>query len=141
MTFQHRLLDRFLVLATLEDLTAQGWRLALITNKPVRFTRPILHSAGLSGFFELVIGGDTLAEKKPHPMPLLHAARHYGVSAGQTGMVGDSVTDMDAARNAGVAAVAVSYGYNGGIDLQAHGASHVIGELGQLPGVLKLIAS
>lgn len=98
----------------LEDLRAAGVRLACVTNKEIRHARRVLEVTRLSGYFDLVIGGDSLPEKKPHPSVLRHVAQQFGVSPSQTAHLGDSATDVAAARNAGVAAWAVPYGYNAG---------------------------
>jgi len=89
-------------------------RLACVTNKEIRHARRVLEVTRLSGYFDLVIGGDSLPEKKPHPSVLRHVAQQLGVSPAQTAHLGDSATDVAAARNAGVAAWAVPYGYNAG---------------------------
>ena len=68
-------------------------------------------------YFDLVIGGDSLPEKKPHASVLRHVAETLGVSTTRTAHVGDSSTDIAAARNAGVAAWAVPYGYNAGVPI------------------------
>jgi phosphoglycolate phosphatase len=98
----------------LTELKAAGLRLACVTNKEIRHARRVLEVTGLSGYFDLVIGGDSLPEKKPHPSVLRHVAQQLGVSPSHTAHLGDSATDVAAARNAGVAAWAVPYGYNAG---------------------------
>jgi phosphoglycolate phosphatase len=69
---------------------------------------------GFDAYFQVVIGGDSLSEKKPSPKPLLVAAEKFGVNPGDCWMIGDSRSDVEAARNAGCTPVAVSYGYNHG---------------------------
>ncbi|WP_447928547.1 phosphoglycolate phosphatase [Vreelandella sp. EE27] len=105
-----------------EALTAlkeAGFVLVLITNKPESFIAPILSHFGLCEHFALCIGGDTLAEKKPHPLPLLHAANTLGVKAGACVMVGDSKHDIEAGKAAGFTSVALPYGYNHGEPIEA----------------------
>ena len=63
------------VIAGLDAMKAAGFRLGCITNKAARFTGPLLQGVGLADYFEIVVSGDSLPEKKPHPMPLLHAAK------------------------------------------------------------------
>ncbi len=94
---------------TLQTLKKR-YPLALITNKPERFVRPILQHLELD-FFDLIIGGDTLPQKKPSPLPLLHACQHFGVGSREAMMVGDSSNDIEAAKSAGVPSVLVTYGY------------------------------
>ena len=125
--------------AVLEELARAGWSMGCVTNKPQRFTDPLLEAAGLNAYFSITLSGDSLATKKPAPEPLLHAARTLGVELGRVVMIGDSVTDVDAARNAGVHAVAVSYGYSGGIDLARYGATAVIDHMAELPEVLRAL--
>lgn len=98
----------------LAELKAAGVRLACVTNKEIRHARRVLDATGLAGHFDLVIGGDSLPEKKPHASVLRHVTQQLGVGPAQTAHVGDSATDVNAARNAGVAAWAVPYGYNAG---------------------------
>ncbi len=120
----------------LAALAAQGYRLACVTNKAEAFTLPLLEALGVLGRFELVVSGDTTAHKKPHPEPLLHAARHFGIAPAQGLMVGDSMHDVEAARNAGFQVVAVSYGYNHGEDIRAAGPDAVVDSLEQIPPLL-----
>ncbi len=96
----------------LEQLRQRSIELAIVTNKPASFLPSLLATLQLDGYFGQVIGGDTLAEKKPHPLPLQHCIEHFEVSAASTLMVGDSAADVSAARAAGVAVAAVSYGYS-----------------------------
>jgi phosphoglycolate phosphatase len=98
----------------LNEIKAIGVRLACVTNKELRHTQRVLEVHRLQGFFDLVIGGDSLLEKKPHASVLRHAAQHLGVHPARVAHLGDSAIDVRAARNAGVAAWAVSYGYNAG---------------------------
>ncbi len=75
---------------TLFSLKSRGYRLAIITNKPEDFITPILQTLGLIDLFELQLGGDSLPERKPHPMPLLKACKQLDVSVEQCVMIGDS---------------------------------------------------
>lgn len=98
----------------LADLRLAGVKLACVTNKELRHAHRVLKVTRLDSYFDLVIGGDSLDEKKPHPSVLRHVAQTLDVSLARTAHLGDSVTDVAAARNAGVAAWAVPYGYNAG---------------------------
>mgnify|MGYP001243318942 CR=1 FL=1 len=120
------------VFECLRHLRARGLRRACITNKSVEFARPLLEQSGLAQEIELLIGGDTLPNKKPHPQPLLHTASHFGISASQLLLVGDSGVDVQAARAAGSPIVLVSYGYSGEKPAQALGADLVIDRLDEL---------
>jgi len=107
------------VLEGLRDFLDQGLRLAVVTNKPERFARPLLEQTGLAPYFELVVGGDTCARKKPDPLPFLHACEQLGMAAASALVVGDSLNDAQAARAAGIPVLLVPYGYNEGRDVQS----------------------
>lgn len=98
----------------LARLKAHGVLLACVSNKEASLACQLLHATGLEALFELVIGGDTLPEKKPHASVLRHVLRTLRCEPEHAAHVGDSHTDVTAARNAGLAAWAVPYGYNGG---------------------------
>lgn len=98
----------------LQDLHDAGLPLACVTNKEGRHAQRVLDAAGLSDLIDVLVAGDTLAHKKPHRSVLITTAQLLKVKPGALAHVGDSRTDIEAARNAGVAAWAVPYGYNGG---------------------------
>ena len=124
------------VIAGLEAMKQAGFRLGCITNKAARFTGPLVMSSGLAQYFEIVLSGDSLPEKKPHPMPLLHAAKFFGVPAARVLMIGDSLNDTVAARTAGCPIFCVPYGYNHGKPVDGLDLDAVIPDLA---GALKLI--
>jgi phosphoglycolate phosphatase len=92
--------------------------MACVTNKPAAFTGPLLERMGIAGFFGATVSGDTLAEKKPHPAPLLHACELLGVG-GEALMIGDSANDAEAARAAGMPVLLVTYGYSEGVPVDS----------------------
>lgn len=98
----------------LAALEAQGLRLACVTNKPIAFAQPLLAQMGLSPYFEIVYGGDSLARKKPDPMPLLQVCADFDLAPQQVVAIGDSSNDAEAARAAGCFVLTVPYGYNHG---------------------------
>jgi phosphoglycolate phosphatase len=102
------------VIEGLDAMKAAGFRLGCITNKLARYTEPLLKGTGLAKYFEIVLSGDTLAEKKPHPMQLLHAAKFFGLPVEKLLLIGDSLSDTLAARAAGCPVFCVPYGYNHG---------------------------
>ena len=102
------------VLDGLAVLAALGLPLACVTNKAAAFSEPLLASSGLARWFSLVVSGDTLEQKKPHPAQLLHVASHFGCVPARLLLIGDSVSDVTAARAAGCPVLCVSYGYNHG---------------------------
>jgi phosphoglycolate phosphatase len=98
----------------LQAFSELGITQAVITNKPKVFADPLLQDLDIARYFALVLGGECLPEKKPHPMPLLTVAEQLGAGAGKSLMVGDSRNDVEAARAAGWVSAALTYGYNHG---------------------------
>ena len=92
--------------------------LACVTNKSGRFTVPLLEQLGIARFFDQVIAGDTLPQKKPDPAQLLHACRAFSIAPREMLMIGDSGNDALAARAAGCPVFCVTYGYNEGQDVR-----------------------
>jgi phosphoglycolate phosphatase len=119
--------------AGLEYLRASGAALACVTNKASAFSHKLLAEMELAKHFSLVISGDTLARKKPDPLPLLHASRHFAVPPERALLIGDSANDVEAARAAGFGIVCVSYGYNHGDDIRDSLPDAVIDSLAELP--------
>lgn len=124
------------VRAGLDAMRAAGFRLGCITNKNARFTGPLLAGLGLADYFEIVVSGDSLPEKKPHPMPLLHAAKFFEVPVEKVLLIGDSLNDALAARAAGCPIFCVPYGYNHGKPVDGLDVDAVIADL---PAALQLI--
>jgi len=102
------------LLEMLVRLKAEGFRLAVVTNKATRFVRPHLYKAGILSYFDTIVGGDDAHAKKPDPAPMLMAAQRLGVAASRMLMVGDSINDAQAARAAGCPVVLLPHGYNEG---------------------------
>ncbi|MGY1528834.1 phosphoglycolate phosphatase [Luteimonas sp. A649] len=120
---------------TLDALHADGVAMAICTNKPERYVRPLLEAMGIGDRFDGIVGGDTLAERKPHAMPLLHLAAQHGRTVDECLMVGDSEADAAAAHAAGMDLVLLRHGYPRGFDLERAGAVAVLDDL---PGLLAL---
>lgn len=99
---------------TLGALHAKGLALALVTNKPTPFVAPLLASLDIAHYFSVVIGGDDVQNKKPHPEPLLLVAERLGLAPSALLFVGDSRNDILAAQAAGCCSVGLTYGYNYG---------------------------
>ncbi|WP_433705713.1 phosphoglycolate phosphatase [Paraburkholderia sacchari] len=107
--------------AALARLRAAGMRMAVVTNKDHRFAQRLIERAGFAPYFDVVLGGDSLPDKKPHPAPILYCMERLDVPMAAAAHLGDSRTDVQSARRAGVAAWAVPYGYNHGVPIaQAH---------------------
>jgi len=99
------------VIESLDRLRNAGLRLAVLTNKPVRFSRDLLRGLGLGGHFAVVYGGNSFETKKPHPEGLEKVMAELGVPPQHTLVVGDSAVDVLTARNAGAWACGVTYGF------------------------------
>ena len=102
------------VIETLEQLKANNFKLAVVTNKALEFTLPLLEKKGLNQYFNVVIGGDSCEQKKPHPAPVFLALKKLDSSADTTVFVGDSLNDALAAKAAGLPCLMLPYGYNEG---------------------------
>ena len=116
----------------LQTLKARGIQLGVVTNKPICFTETMLDGFSLSEYFQVVLGGDSLEQKKPAPEPLLSAMKSCNAAPHNTLMVGDSSTDVRAARAAGCPVVCVPYGYNHGEDIALAKPDMVIEDLSVL---------
>ncbi len=122
------------VVTCLDVLNELGIPMGLVTNKPLPFTEHLLQEFELKKYFQLVLGGDCLSEKKPHPLPLLHAMQIFNVVPSQTLMVGDSSNDILAAKAAGCPVVAVSYGFNHGESVANQQPDLILDSLANLAG-------
>ena len=119
-------------LETLQSLKLLGLKLALITNKPEKFIPELLAQTHMAEYFDWVVGGDTLPQKKPDPAGLLWVMQQAQVTAQQCLFVGDSRNDVLAAHAAGVACIAVTYGYNYGQPISAENPALVVDDLREL---------
>ena len=113
----------------LERLRAMRLPLACVTNKAQSFTTALLEQLRLARYFESVIAGDTLPQRKPDPAPLLHACRGFGIAPREMLMIGDSVNDVEAARAAGCPVFCVTYGYNEGRDVRELDVDAIVASL------------
>lgn len=120
----------------LDYLKAAGYVLGCVTNKAAQFTIPLLKDLGIHDDFENIVCGDTLAKKKPDPLPLLHSAEVLGVAPEKSLMLGDSVSDVKAARAAGFQIICMSYGYNHGVDIRESNPDAVIDSMAELKDLL-----
>jgi phosphoglycolate phosphatase len=104
----------------------------VVSNKMHRFTVAILRGLGIEGQFDAILGGDSVAEKKPHPALLNHVLSRFNVSASRAVIVGDGDTDMEAGRRAGVVTCGVTYGLGNREQLLATQPDFVIDGIGEL---------
>jgi phosphoglycolate phosphatase len=116
----------------LDWLRERDVKLAIITNKPSQFIEPLLEEKGLAGYFQWLIGGDTLPQQKPDPAALVWVMREAGVSADASLFVGDSRNDVRAAKAASVPCAALTYGYNHGEPIAHEQPALVLDDLREL---------
>jgi phosphoglycolate phosphatase len=113
----------------LDRLEALGTRWGIVTNKAERFTHPIIEGLGLTRRAAVVVCGDSTPHSKPHPAPLLEAARRAGAEPARCVYIGDDARDIQAGRAAGMAALAAGWGYLGlGEPVETWGADVVLPE-------------
>ena len=122
----------------IDTLRAQGVRVAVCTNKPEALTHLLLDALGWQDRFDAIVGGDTLPLRKPDPAPLREAIARSG--GGNAVMIGDSITDADTARAAGVPFVAVSFGFSDR-PVEALGADAVVDHFDDLIPALRRLSS
>ncbi len=116
--------------------SCEGLKIGCVTNKAEQFTLPLLTDLGIVDRFEIIVSGDSLPEKKPHPMPLLHAAEKLGVTPEDSVMIGDSKSDVKAARAAGFQIICMTYGYNHGEDIRKYSPDAVIDSMTELASLI-----
>lgn len=114
----------------LMKLRSVGCKVAIVTNKPLEHAQELVAQLGLE--HDLLLGGDSLEHRKPHPQPLLHCLAHFSVEPEQAVMVGDSVNDFTAARAAKVPVIGVSYGYNHGLPIDSRNIDRLVDSLNEL---------
>ena len=123
----------------LSALDAAGLTWGIVTNKAMRFTAPIVEGLGLARRASVLIAGDTTAHAKPHPEPLLEAARRLNVPPQRCVYIGDDARDIVAGHAAGMATLAAGWGYLGqGEPVHAWGAHQVLQSPAQLLNWLQL---
>ena len=120
------------VIEGLEYLKSKDYLSGCVTNKAEQFTHPLLKSLGIFDYFGVVISGDTLERKKPDPMPLIHSADFFNVKPNECLMLGDSISDVKAARAANFQIICMSYGYNHGNNIADEHPDLVIDSMKQL---------
>lgn len=120
-------------------IESAGWHWGIVTNKAMRFAQPMSEALGLLPRARVLVAGDCTPHTKPHPAPLLLAARRLGLAPEACVYVGDDLRDMQAGRAAGMGVMAAAWGYLGhGADVTAWGADHVLPAPGALLQTLDL---
>lgn len=127
------------VLEGLAELQKQGFAMACLTNKPSVLTGPLLVEKGLAGFFQCAFGEDAFIRKKPDPLPLMRVCEALNVDPGYVLMVGDSVNDAMAARNAKCHVALVRYGFNHGHPVDEEDADLYLNSLTDLPKLIRKV--
>ena len=112
-----------------------GRPLAVVTNKHHRFAEKVLKGLGIRDYFQMVLGGDSLARRKPDPLPVVTVLERFRLAAVDTALVGDGLHDIEAARAAGVIAVAVATGVESRESLGAASPFCLLESLEELPGL------
>ena len=116
----------------LDFLKTTDVKIGCVTNKNAQFTLPILEKLGIKDDFEIIVCGDTLTKKKPDPLPLLHSAEQLGAKPENSLMLGDSMSDVKAARAAGFNIICMSYGYNHGEDIRDYSPDAVVDSMDEI---------
>jgi phosphoglycolate phosphatase len=116
----------------LRRLREAGVRLACLTNKEKRFAKRVLEATRLRPYFDLVVGGDSLPQRKPDAATMNHVLQVLAGERHRAAHVGDSRIDVETARNAGVAAWAVPWGYNGGEPIAAAGPQRIFASFAEI---------
>lgn len=125
MTLQTRIFKQVESLLDALDARAVPW--GIVTNKAIRYADPLTRALGLHERAAVVIGGDTTPHSKPHPAPLLEAARRMHIDPACCLYVGDDIRDVQAGQAAGMCTVAVTWGYLGvGDPVESWGAHHTV---------------
>nr|WP_024966535.1 phosphoglycolate phosphatase [Pantoea sp. IMH] len=122
----------------LAAIAATGLPMAIVTNKPTPFVAPLLASLGIAEFFSLIIGGDDVVAKKPHPAPLFLVLGKFGLLPSELVFVGDSRNDILAAQAAGCPSVGMSFGYNYGEPIASSNPTVVLDNFNDLLPTLGL---
>jgi phosphoglycolate phosphatase len=120
----------------LDFLQTTGVRIGCVTNKASQFTLPLLKDLGVDDYFEIVICGDMVERKKPDPQPLLMAAEQLETGPQASMMIGDSMSDVNAARAAGFYIVCMSYGYNHGEDIRDYDPDAVVDSMAEIRDIV-----
>jgi phosphoglycolate phosphatase len=128
------------VVELLDGIRAAGMEWGIVTNKPARFTDPLVPQIGLA-HAGCIVSGDTTGFAKPHPAPLLEGARRLGIAPEQCWYVGDDQRDVEAGRAAGMKTVACSWGYCGTVEPSTWGADYLLDTPADLLDTLRAVAA
>lgn len=121
---------------TLEALHRKGYLLAVVTNKPTKYVRPVLQAFGIDSLFAETLGGQSLPAIKPHPAPLYYLCGKFGIYPEELLFVGDSRNDILAAQKAGCASVGLTYGYNYNIPISESNPDYICNHFAELLNIV-----
>ena len=124
------------VLNGLSELKRLGFKLACVTNKPRSFSSEVLKQSGLDVFFDVVVAGNDLSERKPSPMPLLYATQQLELGSRECIVIGDSKNDTEAALKAGMMVLLVTWGYHQDMELSQMGATELIRKFNEISNLV-----
>ncbi len=122
---------------TLESLKAQGYILAVVTNKPTKHVLPVLQAFKIDHLFSEALGGQSLPQIKPHPAPLYYLCGKFGLYPHEMLFVGDSKNDILAAKAAGCKSVGLNYGYNYNIPISESEPDYVCEDFAEILKIVK----
>jgi len=122
----------------LKELTAQGYALGICTNKPEALAQKLVTNLGIRDYFGALLGADTLPVRKPDAGHLLGTIKELGGNPSKSVLIGDTVTDRDAAKNAWVSCILVTFGPDGG-DVSALEPESLLDHYKDLPDILKVL--
>jgi len=126
------------VFETLDRLLVSGWKIGVCTNKPEGLAVELLKRLGLSDYFPVIVGADTLPVRKPNPEHIWETVRRVGGDRAKSIMIGDSDTDLNAARNAKTPCILTTFGY-ATEPVHEMGADAIISRFDELPEVLEML--
>lgn len=110
--------------------------LGVVTNKPLTQTEKLLKGLDVRAYFNTVLGGDSLAEMKPHPLPLRHFMQENALEPGDIAIIGDGINDVRAGKAAGILTVGVTYGVATPDEMAAEQPDHMIGHMAHLLDII-----
>ena len=123
-------------LECLEYLKQKKFYIACVTNKPIQFSNILMQKLNIFNFFDVILGGDSLKEKKPSKIPITYLLDKFNISNNECILIGDSITDIKTAKNSNCKIICVSYGYNHGNDITAENPDIVIDSLSDIKNII-----
>ncbi|HEY4619970.1 MAG TPA: phosphoglycolate phosphatase [Nitrospirota bacterium] len=124
------------VMETVKYFNQKNKKMAVVTNKPVKFSEKILSELDLIRYFSIILGGDSVSNRKPHPEPIEKVVAAFEVEKARAVIVGDSPVDCEAGKSAGIAAIGAEYGFRSRKELEDAGCDIIISEISDLKKIL-----